>query len=165
MTDIALVFKPEYLDFDMMISGDGDLLGDEGLNTPMIVSLFTDRLAKTGDRIPDALPGKPGDPRGWWGNEVETNADPDEIGSRLWLLNREKQLDETIRRAKQYAAEAAEWLKRDRLVDEVLTDARRAAEGWLEIVVECRNPRFDSGRTVKWTMFVNYNSGVVRFNI
>ena len=160
MTDIALVFRPEHLDFDLVLDS-GDLLGDEGINTPVIISIFTDRLAKTGDRIPDAQPGQPGDPRGWWGDAVDPDAGA--IGSRLWLLNREKQREETLIRARQYAAEAVDWIKEERLADEVLTHVRAAAPGWLEISVECRNTRLGEYRTARWTMFVDYASGTIKF--
>ena len=161
MTDIALVFQESHLDFDFVMAG-GDLQGDRGINTPLIISIFTDRLAKTGDRIPDALPGMAGDPRGWWGDAID--ADGEETGSRLWLLNREKQLDEVVNRARKYAAEAVAWLKNEGLADEVAAHARAVAAGWLEISIECRNPRFGEDRTARWHVFFDYSAGNVRFD-
>jgi phage gp46-like protein len=38
---------------------------------------------------------------------------PDQIGSRLWLLSRELQVQEVVRRAHDYAVEALQWLIED----------------------------------------------------
>nr|DAG73191.1 MAG TPA: hypothetical protein [Caudoviricetes sp.] len=77
------------------------------LETAILVSLFTDRMAAPDDVIPDGS----GDPRGWWGDDA---ASP--IGSRLWLLRRAKQTTETLQRAYDYIAEALQWLIDDGVV-------------------------------------------------
>ena len=76
------------------------------LQTAILVSLFTDRLADTDDTIPDGS----NDPRGWWGDDSTL------IGSRLWLLSRSKQTDDTLQRAYDYIAESLEWLIDDGVV-------------------------------------------------
>lgn len=55
----------------------------------------------------------------------------DRIGSRLWLLKREKQLPETLRRAEDYAREALAWLVTDGLAASVTVAAEWAAMGLL----------------------------------
>lgn len=76
------------------------------LETAILISLFTDRIAAPGDVIPDGT----NDPRGWW-------ADADvPIGSRLWLLQRAKQIPETSQLAYTYIAEALQWLIDDGVV-------------------------------------------------
>ncbi|MEO6217770.1 MAG: phage GP46 family protein [Sphingomonas sp.] len=107
MTDIALIFDPLALSADIAIEG-GSLATDDGLRTAIIISLFTDRRA----RADDVLPSPGADRRGWWGDCF--NADPnDRIGSRLWLLEREKLIAETALKARDMCIEALAWLIED----------------------------------------------------
>ncbi|MBR7961256.1 phage GP46 family protein [Burkholderia vietnamiensis] len=78
------------------------------LQTAILISLFTDRMAEPDDVIPDGT----NDPRGWWGDAGETVR----IGSRLWLLARAKQTQETLQRAYDYIVEALQWLIDDGVV-------------------------------------------------
>lgn len=103
MADIQL--SESGLDFDLVISG-GDLVADDGLRTAILLSLFCDARAHDDDGF------LPGDRRGWWADEYLEN-EGDEIGSRLWLLQREKRTNETLLRAREYAREALQWLVDD----------------------------------------------------
>ncbi|AXK39614.1 phage GP46 family protein [Crenobacter cavernae] len=76
--------------------------GTDWLESAVILSLFTDRRALDAD----PLPGQDGDKRGWWGDSF---ADAP-LGSRLWLLSREKVTAEVALRARDYAAEALAWM-------------------------------------------------------
>ncbi|MCP3017955.1 phage GP46 family protein [Cupriavidus basilensis] len=78
------------------------------LSTAILISVFTDRVANPDDVIPDGS----NDPRGWWGDLGE--AVP--IGSRLWLLERAKQNDDTLQRAYDYVTECLQWLLDDGVV-------------------------------------------------
>ena len=49
------------------------------------------------------------DRRGWWADST-SEADNDQIGSRLWLLERAKNITETLRKAEEYAIEALQWM-------------------------------------------------------
>lgn len=107
MTDIALHFRPDAWGADLAIE-DGDLARDDGLRTAVIISLFTDARARDDDPLPD----QGGDRRGWWGDCA--NDDPnDRIGSRLWLLAREKVVPATAIRAADYCREALAWMMDD----------------------------------------------------
>lgn len=102
---------------DWTLAPGGDLETGGDLANAILLSIFTDRQALADDVIPDGT----GDRRGWWG-------DP-QMGSRLWLLDRAKQTDETRRRAEDYAAEALQWLIDDGVVarfDIVATWERRS---------------------------------------
>lgn len=92
---------------DLSIEG-FDLATDNGLYTAIVLSLFLDRRAKDDDVLPDGST----DRRGWWG-DAWPQIDRDQVGSRLWLLSREKQLPETLARAEEYAREALTWLIED----------------------------------------------------
>ncbi|MCP1616563.1 phage gp46-like protein [Pseudomonas sp. SLBN-26] len=105
MSDIALVWNGT--EADLAIEG-GDLVLEEGLQTAAVISLFSDRRA----RLDDVLPADDGDRRGWVG-DAWPRVEGDQIGSRLWLLNREKDIPETLRRAREYARESLAWLIED----------------------------------------------------
>lgn len=104
MADIRTIFSNINEAMDYAINATG-LEEDDGLTTAVIISLFTDRRAHEDDVIPDGS----GDRRGWWGDAFP-DVDGDKIGSRLWLLSREKQLPEVLTRAKSYIEEALAWL-------------------------------------------------------
>ncbi|MEO7691297.1 MAG: phage GP46 family protein [Sphingomonas sp.] len=104
MTDIALLFNPLTQSADIAAQG-GSLATDDGLMTAVIISLFTDARARDDDTLPHAG----ADRRGWWGDCF--NADPnDRIGSRLWLLEREKLIPATALKARDICNEALAWL-------------------------------------------------------
>ncbi|AEI76557.1 bacteriophage protein GP46, Mu-like protein [Cupriavidus necator N-1] len=84
---------------------DGQLAVDHDLKTAVLISLFTWRRAEADDILPDPR----GPRRGWWGDLLAARP----IGSRLWLLSREKQTAEVVRRAREYAEEALAWLLDD----------------------------------------------------
>lgn len=124
-------------DIDLKLGAAG-LETDSGLESAVIVSLLTDRRARPDDRLPDdSDKGNgliPPDRRGWAGDAFAATID-DRIGSRLWLLNREKQTEETRRRAIEYAREALDWLIRDGYAAEIAIEAEWARTGRLEMFV------------------------------
>jgi phage gp46-like protein len=108
MADVRTTWSPETapLRGDWLMEPPG-LATDRDLETAVILSLFTDASAREDDVIPDLTD----DRRGWWGNWE--SPETIELGSRLWLLSREKSTEETRRRAEEYAAEALAWLLTD----------------------------------------------------
>ncbi|MDR1308634.1 MAG: phage GP46 family protein [Deltaproteobacteria bacterium] len=154
MIDLALTFS-EAGDFDLSIV-DGDLLGDEGLASAITVSLFTDRLAREDDPLPGAMPGQKADRRGWWGDLGRDDGRSSPIGSRLWLLDREKELPETVNRAREYAAEALAWL--EALGGSYTVEARDERPGRLALDVAAGLAGPDR-RTDSWTAFLDYGRG------
>lgn len=116
--DFATLLSPN-LTFDWALTG-GDLAVDDGLDTAVALSLWTDRLANPDDVIPDGS----NDGRGWWGDAwlpPLANGTPDHIGSRLWLLARALQTPETAQRAQAYCQEALQHLVDDGVVESVTT--------------------------------------------
>lgn len=103
---------------------------DDGLETAVIISLFSDRLAGRDDALPDNSSHR----RGWWGDSF-ADIDGDLIGSRLWLLSREKQLPATLQRAREYASEALRWLIEDGIARSVQVDAEFPHRGVLALAV------------------------------
>jgi phage gp46-like protein len=112
--DFALKYDAGDKRFDLALE-DGDLARDESLQTAVILSLFTDRRALEEDRLPDGS----SDRRGYWADAYRDRPH----GSRLWLLSREKEQAEVLRRAREYAEEALAWLIEDAVAEAVEVEA------------------------------------------
>jgi phage gp46-like protein len=128
--DLKLIYEDDR--FDLAGITAGDLAADDGLETAVIVSLFTDRRASRAE-LPVGQTGR----RGWWGDEI---GDADPIGSKLWLLHREKQLPEVAARAREYAREALEWLIDDGIAESVEVGAEIMSNGVLGLSIEITRP-------------------------
>lgn len=110
MSDIRTVWDVASGAGDYQVQ-DGALLAGKDVETAMLISLFTDRLADADDTLPDATQNS-SDRRGWWGDTGEAY----NIGSRLWLLDRSKAPMNLVNEAKGYAAEALQWMLDDLVV-------------------------------------------------
>lgn len=107
MSGIATIWDPANDRGDFALAGTRLAIGGD-LETAVLISLFTDRVAEPDDVIPDGSD----DPRGWW-----ADSDPlHPIGSRMWLLARAKLTPQTAVRAKDYLTEAVQWLIDDGVV-------------------------------------------------
>ena len=120
MVDIAHAYDSDLMAADLLQDG-GALASDSGLYTAVVISLFTDRRAGPDDELPS---GAGSSKRGWWGDAIPVRVggeemEGDRIGSRLWLLAREKVVPEVLARAKEYAEEALAWLIEDGIADRV----------------------------------------------
>lgn len=131
MGDIATIWSPGDAAGGWVLVG-ADLAGGSDLETAVLLSLFTDRRAGADDVIPDGS----GDPRGWWGNTGRTRP----LGSKLWLLERAKQTEETRLRARDYASEALAWLVDDGVADDVAVEAVWQGRGYLALSVVISQP-------------------------
>lgn len=129
MTDIRTVWDVAAARGDWLVEPP-DLAHDRDLETAVLISLFTDRLAEPDDALPDPLDR---DRRGWWGDTGPSPRDP--IGSRLWLLAREKQTNDVRLRAEDYAREALAWMVEDGVADAVDVEASWTRLGMLEVAV------------------------------
>ena len=157
MIDLAINFDSEPGEFDLVLSG-SDLMGDDGLYTAVIISLFTDTRAAEDDPLPEERPGQVSDLRGWWGDFLPDETAPVSIGSRLWLLTREKDLDEVVARAQEYAQEALKWLLDEGHVTRLEVRAARVAPGWLDINVSALEAVGTGERTREWNFFYDYQN-------
>lgn len=129
--DIRTVYRDFGGDWQALTPG---LAEDDGLETAVIISLFTDRRAEPDDELPAG-----DDRRGWWGDAL-AEVPGDRIGSRLWLLSREKQLSRVLPKAREYALEALQWLVEDGVALAVDVTAEIAGPGILGLLVEIRRP-------------------------
>ena len=121
MTDIRKIWSQETFEADIsVVAPFGVLDTGEEILTAVINSLFTWRRANPDDRVD-------GPTRyGWWGDSYLEN-EGDRVGSRLWLLQREKMTNETLARARTYAEEALEWMLEDGVCSFIEVDVTRVS--------------------------------------
>ena len=131
-TDITTFYDPEAIHCDWK-EGIGDLVNGDDLQTAVIISLFTDRLANADDA-------HEGDRRGWWG-DIDSDY---RIGARFWLLSREKLTPAVALKAEDYAKEALFWLVEDGVVKSIHINARIRAPERLYLSVEYTRPGINS---------------------
>lgn len=125
--DLALIYNPTLQAFDLTLAGT-DLAFDDTLASAVLVSLLCDRLAATYE----VKPGE--DRRGWWADAYADNQH--QTGSRLWLLEREKQLPSVVLRCKQYVEEALEWCLEDGLASAITVTVFAPRMGWLVAMIK-----------------------------
>lgn len=118
--DVKIHWDSDLLEGDLSIV-DEDLESESGLETAVIISLFTDRRARDDDELPD--PNNP-DKRGWWGDLV-SEVEGDQIGSRRWLLERSKTTPNVLTKLIEYDNEALQWLIDDGVAIKIEITAER----------------------------------------
>lgn len=126
---------------DWVLAGAGDqteslggLRAESSLHTATMLLLFTDARAPADAKLPT----NDGDRRGWWGDSIAVDGDPDvPLGSLIWLEVERGILDKaTELRVKDYAEEALAILKTQGAVARTIVETeRREAQGFLGIVV------------------------------
>lgn len=140
MSDLALRWDPAAVAADLAVEAN-DLARDDGLETAVLLSLFTDRQAEVGD----VLPAGENDRRGWWGDALPV-VEGDKTGSRLWLLARAKSTPDARARAEEYAREALQWLIDDKVAERVEVAAEIPRVGMLGFLVTIHRPQKDPAR-------------------
>ena len=96
---------------DWILAGDGDqveilggLRAEAALHTATLLQIFTDCRADPSDKLPT----DDGDRRGWWGDSVRLDGEPDAaLGCKLWLYVERGVLTEEARRKSQDTVEDA----------------------------------------------------------
>ncbi|MFZ4807462.1 MAG: phage GP46 family protein [Hyphomicrobiaceae bacterium] len=128
---------------DDQVDSRGGLRAEQAIHTATMLCLFTDRRAEDDD----VLPTDDGDRRGWWGDSIRLNEEPEvPLGSRLWLLERAVLTDRTPGLAKDYAEEALAVLADQAAV------ARTEVETWSDatagaLYIAVRHYSHDGTRT------------------
>ena len=116
--DIKFFYGTSGAEADILpIQGTAELERDPGLETAVIISLFTDQRAAESDKLPDTLTTR----RGYWGDALSNS----NIGSKYWLLERSKINGETLALLKQYTVEALEWMIEDGIADRIEANAEK----------------------------------------
>lgn len=130
--DVGLTYEFDFADISVSRN---DIVQDEGLETAVIVSLFTDRRIRV-----DELPATETDRAGWWGDMIP-DVEGDQIGSKLWLLRREKQTQQTLIRYQEYSEEALQWLIEDGIATGVSVVATYPRREVINLVVTIQKPQ------------------------
>ena len=129
--DIALLLNNFIWDVEIQ---NGDLVGDGGLETAVVISLFTDKRVTE-----EQLPAFQTDRKGWWGDMIPVTEN-DQIGSRLWTLSREKILNETLRKHEDFCREALEWMIEDGVASSISIDATYNEKFYLVLEINITRP-------------------------
>ncbi len=129
MSDISSWWDVDQLRADWK-EGPGDLLEGDDLQTAIIISLFSDRVARDDDDIDGD------DHRGWWGDAGTEK----EIGSRLWLLRRQKLTTAVALKAEDYCRDAVNWLITDGVVGSITMATQIVYPRRLNIVIRYSRP-------------------------
>lgn len=85
----------------------GDLKVEQGLETAVIISVFSDQRV-TNEELPPGIEFK----RGWWG-DLFPEIEGDRIGSKQWILNRSKNNLETVAQLENLVRESLQWMLDD----------------------------------------------------
>lgn len=146
--DPKIIWSAETWDGDLSFLPP-DLQHDDDLMTAVLISLFSDRRALPDDPLPDGVSiwrGVEGDAvpalsgrRGWWADptlDALPDGRADWIGSRLWLLSREKWTAAVAERLRLYAEEALAWLVADGVADQVTVAVARDPFQVIQLYVE-----------------------------
>lgn len=148
--DLALLYNPDNNEFDLAVDG-ADLAGEDTLISAMLVSLFCDRL------VQDYEVGQGEDRRGWWADSL---MDGQQLtGSRLWLLERSKQLISVIKLAEQYCEEALAWMIEDGIASAVTVTAFAMRPGVLAALIHLTV----NGKSRRFRFEFDLDRQVIRF--
>lgn len=129
MADIAISWDSANSRGDWTMNGPVLATGND-IDTAILISIFSDRMAQPGDVIPDGT----NDPRGWWADDEVL------IGSRMWLLRRAKQTTQTLQLAYDYLAEALQWMVDDGVASRFDITTQWVRTGMLGAVIVAWSP-------------------------
>ena len=113
---------------------ENDVVVDNGLNTAVYISLFTDIRVDDNSLLDDKA-----DKRGYWGDVFDEKP----MGSKLWLLAREKKLNAVLEKAKTYCVEALKWLIDDGIAKKITINTEAVDGNILGIEVIIQKPTDD----------------------
>jgi len=129
MTDITTRWDPSTGQGDWVVA-QGDLATGDDLQTAIFISLFSDRQARPDDDF------EGDDRRGWWG---DTGSDYP-IGSRIWLLRRQKLTIAVANKAIDYAVEALQWLIDDGVIASLSVNSQIVYPSRLTLEITYQKP-------------------------
>jgi phage gp46-like protein len=170
LPDIRLVqdtsFPKTGVTVDWLLLDNGTLDDTQALATSIIVALGTDRLAEGSDILPDP---DSTDRHGWWGDyDAEMIWDGWPIGSRLWLLQRDKiegpgsRRGPTTVRVEHYIREAIQPFLDRRIGSNMFVQATRIGREQIDALVRIyRGPQLEIALRyqILWTNMVVEGGG------
>lgn len=158
MSDYGLFITPEGL-IDIKFSL-GDVVPDDGLETAVLISLFSDARA-TDDML--AAIDRDGDLRGYWGDvpgTAENGPIGDSTGSLLWVIKRAKQLNQTRADAQFYARQSLQWLIDDGIASSVRVETSYPTRGVMLLDIAIYRPQ--SANPVVFRYNYEWNAQIIK---
>jgi len=129
MSDYGLFLTDGVIDIQLL---PGDVAADNGLETAVLISLFSDARA-TDDMIKPE--DRDGDLRGYWG-DLGTES----TGSLLWTIKRAKQLQSVAAAARGYAQDALQWMITDKIAERIIVETSYPERGVMLIEIWIYRP-------------------------
>lgn len=131
----------------VILTGSADPVRDAGLETAVLIAVFSDRRADDDDVLPNVS-----DTRGgYFGDSLAGT----KIGSKLWLLGRSRLNDATLKMAEQYISEALQ----DQIIGAGLAESSdvscKAINGQMRIEITLTG---SANRSILYTYFLNWQS-------
>lgn len=153
--DIKLLPDAGVVDLAYIKMADRDLKRDAGLETAVLISLFTNSRAQ----IEDVLPDNSADKYGYWGDILNDDVD-ESTGSRLWLLSRSKNTTEILPLVEEYAADSLQWLIDDGVADKVTVVAVRYDMETVKMDIEILRP--GEAASIFYKYYFNWKAQVLK---
>jgi len=147
---IRLVIQTPTREGDVEQNADASLVDDDGLETVLDVSFFTDARATTEDGITQTE-----DRRGYWFDRFD-DEDPDlNIGSKAWTLERATLTDDVLRKYEEAFAESVQWALDDGVFSKVEISVTRNGDNGADLTVAVYRPTApDSPYLKTWEDFL-----------
>lgn len=131
-----------------IVQDGGDLAQDYGLETAVLISLFSD--ARSTDKLPSPLSSA----SGYWGSAVIGF----EFGSDRWLLNRSKLTADVAKRSEQIDRKALQWMIDDKIISSVTVTATITGNRQLDTKIIISRP---TGSKVVFSYYINWENKVI----
>jgi phage gp46-like protein len=128
--DFGIAFEDGEGSIDVILN---DVDRDPSLTSAILISLLSDKRAQEFD----SLPSDDSDRRGWWGDATQS----DEIGSKLWLLERSKLTEDYIPRFEYYVKDCLNWMIADGVAAEIEVTTSIKSGDTIELTVLIYRPR------------------------
>jgi len=121
---------------DLVIES-GQIKFDDGLETPVFISAFSDRFVEL-----EALKAFETDSKGWWADLISEPTD-DFIGSRLWTIERAKTNSATALRIEDALKESMQWMIDDGIAESIVVSSEIVDSEEIVGRVEIQKPSGD----------------------
>ena len=131
MQDLAFVQGEETIDLSLK---DNDLVPENGLETAVLISLFSDRYIEK-ENLPPGIVNS----RGHWSDSLNPNND--RLGSRLWAIDRVGKLNAPTRAGIEEAArESLAWFVEEGIAESVEVRATLVSGQRIDLNIRIRRP-------------------------
>lgn len=144
---------PEFADIRLAAADNSEVILDDGLENYVLISLSTNKRA----RDIDPLPFKDSDKQGWWGDIFEDV----EIGSRLWLRQRDRISNELFTNITQDVEDALQWMIDDNIIDRLSVSVERSTTRNNEVLISILAEKDDEGQ-IGFSYYFNWINQVFR---